>query len=198
MMAWKKHRYPEGLAGNDIHRLVRVTAYHVLVHEDRSLDGSTQQPRPVTMVTDLGLRSDPNLHWAQSGPFRVRIEARQPWVEPARLLDGLGTEANQPMLWGSQSGKKLVTVETGDHNGGAVGCGVRFFQKNQTKTHRLRNQAQLNCVSLRSRFDYEVARNAVKGQDERPCGPPLTAFHATTRESVQSRKKKQGGPPRRP
>ena len=93
-MARKNHRYQEGLAGNDIHRLVRVTAYHVLVHEDRSVDGSTQQPRSVTVVTDLGLRSDPNLHRAQSGPFRVRIEARQPWVAAARLLEStyaLGT-----------------------------------------------------------------------------------------------------------
>jgi hypothetical protein len=38
---------------------------------------STQQPRSVTVVMDLGLRSDPNLHRAQCGPLRVRIEARQ-------------------------------------------------------------------------------------------------------------------------
>ena len=29
------------------------------------------------MVMDLGLKSDPNMHRAQCGPFRVRIEARQ-------------------------------------------------------------------------------------------------------------------------
>ena len=29
------------------------------------------------MVMDLGFRSDPNLHRAHRGPFRVRIEARQ-------------------------------------------------------------------------------------------------------------------------
>ena len=34
-----------------------------------------QQPRSVTVVMDLGFRSDPNLHRAQSGPPRVRIEA---------------------------------------------------------------------------------------------------------------------------
>jgi hypothetical protein len=39
--------------------------------------GSTQQPRSVTVVRDLGLRSDPSLHRAQCGPWRVRIEARQ-------------------------------------------------------------------------------------------------------------------------
>jgi len=31
------------------------------------------------MVVDLGL-SNPNLHRARKGPFRVRIEARQRWV----------------------------------------------------------------------------------------------------------------------
>jgi hypothetical protein len=37
------------------------------------------------------------------------------------------------------------------------------------------NEAQLNCVSLRSRLDCEVTYGAVKGQDERPFGAPLTA-----------------------
>jgi hypothetical protein len=36
-----------------------------------------QQPRSITVVMDLGFRSDPNMHRTQSGPFRVRIEARQ-------------------------------------------------------------------------------------------------------------------------
>ena len=40
-------------------------------------------------------------------------------------------------------------------------------EKNQTQTHLLRNEAQLNRVSLRSALDYEVAWRAVKGQDER-------------------------------
>ena len=39
--------------------------------------------------------------------------------------------------------------------------------KNKTQTHQLRDEVQLNCVSLRPRLDYEMAR-AVKGQDERP------------------------------
>src|SRR6516165_9357212 len=36
---------------------------------------ATQVRHPLVM--DLGLRSDPNLHRAHSGPLRVRIEARQ-------------------------------------------------------------------------------------------------------------------------
>ena len=38
-----------------------------------------QQPRFFTKVRDLGLKSDPNMHRAYRGPFRVRIEARQKW-----------------------------------------------------------------------------------------------------------------------
>jgi len=42
-----------------------------------------------------------------------------------------------------------------------------------------RNEAQLNYVSLRSEFDYEVSWEAVKGQDERLYGTPLTAPQVT-------------------
>jgi hypothetical protein len=46
-----------------------------------------------------------------------------------------------------------------------------------TQTHPLRNEAQLNCVSLRSSLDYELGWRAVKGQDERCLtAPPLTAL----------------------
>jgi hypothetical protein len=45
-------------------------------------------------------------------------------------------------------------------------------EKNQT--HQLTNEAQLNCVSLRTSFDYEVGWIAVKGRDERSLtGTPL-------------------------
>ena len=45
---------------------------------------------------------------------------------------------------------------------------------------QLRNEAQLNCVSLRSQLDCEVTGGAVKGQDERPFRAPLTAPPVTT------------------
>ena len=38
----------------------------------------------------------------------------------------------------------------------------------RAETTPLRNEAQLNCVSLRSQLDCEVTYGAVKGQDERP------------------------------
>jgi len=44
----------------------------------------------------------------------------------------------------------------------------------------LRNEAPLNCVSLRSQLDDEVTCGAVKGQDERrPSAAPLTAPQVT-------------------
>jgi len=47
------------------------------------------------------------------------------------------------------------------------------------KTHQLRNEAQLNCVALRSSLDDEVAWRPVKGRDERQKPAPLTALHPT-------------------
>ena len=41
-------------------------------------------------------------------------------------------------------------------------------KEKERETTPLRNEAQLNCVSLRSQLDCEVIYGAVKGQDERP------------------------------
>src|SRR6516164_7937865 len=65
--------------------------------------------------------------------------------------------------------------------------------KTKPQTHQLRNEAQLNCVALRSLLDYEVAWRAVKGQDERPTTAPLTALHATGRSSVDVGEKNMEG-----
>ena len=48
----KTKSYLEGLAGDDIHRLVRVTALKHLVHKT-----APDNPRSVTIVMDLGFRS---------------------------------------------------------------------------------------------------------------------------------------------
>jgi hypothetical protein len=45
---------------------------------------------------------------------------------------------------------------------------------------RLKSEAQLSCVSLRSELDDEVTCGAVKGQDERRFGATLTAPQVTT------------------
>ena len=58
------------------------------------------------------------------------------------------------------------------------------------KTHQLRNEAQLNCVALRSSLHYEVAWTPVKGRDERQKPAPLTSLHATGRSVVDVGQKK--------
>src|ERR1039458_9436740 len=52
--------------------------------------------------------------------------------------------------------------------------------RERAETIPLRNEAQLNCVVLRSQLDDEVTGGAVKGQDERPFRAPLTAPPGTT------------------
>ena len=59
--------------------------------------------------------------------------------------------------------------------------------RERAKTTPLRNEAQLNCVSLRSQLDCEVTGGPVKGQDERPFRAPLTAPPVTT-GSIQHRR----------
>jgi len=70
--------------------------------------------------------------------------------------------------------------------------GDALEEKNQT--HQLRNEARLNCVSLRSSLDYEVAWIAVKGRDERPAG----ALDRSPRHREVTGCKKKERPPRRP
>ena len=65
--------------------------------------------------------------------------------------------------------------------------------RERAKTTPLRNEAQLNCVSLRSQLDCEVTGVAVKGQDERPFRAPLTATPVTTGSIQQRRELAFGG-----
>ena len=79
----------------------------------------------------------------------------------------------------------------GEANINFMFCGLRYrslrrlggdlllVQQKQNQTHQLWNEAQLNCVSLRSSLDYEVAWRPVKGEHERQKTAPLTALHAT-------------------
>src|ERR1035437_1992996 len=56
----------------------------------------------------------------------------------------------------------------------------------------LRNEAPLNCVSLRSELDCEVTSGAVKGQDERPFRAPLTDPQVTPYVLCSTEENKQG------
>src|ERR1700722_11635743 len=56
-----------------------------------------------------------------------------------------------------------------------------------------RNEASLNCVSLRSELDCEVSCKAVKGQDERRhSAAPLTASPLTSRGLRNTTQNSQG------
>ena len=65
--------------------------------------------------------------------------------------------------------------------------------RERAETTPLRNEAQLNCVALRSQLDCEVTGGAVKGQDERPFRAPLTAPPVTTGSMQLGRELTLGG-----
>src|ERR1700758_3238891 len=61
-------------------------------------------------------------------------------------------------------------------------------ERKRAETIPLRNEAQLNCVSLRSQLDCEVIYGAVKGQDERPIRGALDSpvnHHRTSMANVR-------------
>ena len=67
--------------------------------------------------------------------------------------------------------------------------GCRRGTPEKAEPTQLRNEASLNCVSLRSWLDCEVSCEAVKGQDERRrSAAPLTASQLTP-EAYGARKK---------
>src|SRR6516225_6910400 len=139
---------------------------------------------------DLGFTSNPNMHRGpRSGPFRVRIEAGQMWVAPARISAKTLRDANQFMFCGLRY--RILRRVDGD----ALACPR---DKRQNPTPSTKDEAQLNCVALRPPLDFEVVWRAVKGQDERLKPAPLTALHTTERSIVDVGGKKYGGPPRRP
>ena len=117
----------------------------------------------------------------------MRIEAGQLWVAPARISEKIGRDANQFMFCRPQSGDTLE---------GKGGVEMRETillgrsSKPQNETPPLRNEAQLNCVALRSSLDYELEWSAVKGRDERLKTAPLTALHATGYSIVDVGEKK--------
>src|SRR6202011_1794410 len=83
----------------------------------------------------------------------------------------------------------------------AAELGCRQGCSRKAELTQLRNEASLNCVSLRSELDCEVSGKAVKGQDERRhSAAPLTAsqltsrgLRSTTQNSKVSREGRQKG-----
>src|SRR6202022_4052555 len=70
----------------------------------------------------------------------------------------------------------------------AAELGCRQGCSRKAELTQLRNEASLNCVSLRSELDCEVSCKAVKGQDERRhSAAPLTASHNSPAEVYAAR-----------
>src|ERR1035438_6280496 len=93
-----------------------------------------------------------------SGPFRVRIEAWQRWGGVGQSFPG-GLGSKQSRMFCDRNEEMMLekcsarVVET------KYGGAMRML-KQKRKPLPLWNEAQLNCVSLRSLFDYGVT-----------CGP---------------------------
>jgi hypothetical protein len=63
----------------------------------------------------------------------------------------------------------------GKDRGRQFGSFAKGVYRRTENPNPLRNEAQLNCVALRSQHDCEVTGGTVKGQDERQRRAPLTA-----------------------
>jgi hypothetical protein len=97
---------------------------------------------------DLGLGSNPNMHRAQKRPIRVRIEARQRWVASAKVSSRTWfdpdsecsvTETKRWMVENAEAVRRSMLPTSG--------------AREKAEPTPLRNEAQLNCVSLRSELD---------------------------------------------
>ena len=137
------------------------------------------------------LRSNPNLHRALKRPIQSadRSMAMVGWRRPEfsrRNLVRSGSmmfcDRNKTMMMMQNSRTVRRSVDAVDANEQA---------RERAKTTPLRNEAQLNCVSLRSELDCEVTCGAVKGQDERrPSAAPLTVPASHHRTSMLPSEKK--------
>src|ERR1017187_6941586 len=128
-----------------------------------------------------------------SGPFRVRIEAWQRW-------GGVGQSFPEDLV----RSKSRMFCDRNEkmmmENARAVRRSVDAQERKRAETTPLRNEAPLNCVSLRSELDCEVTFGGVKGQDERPLtgaltAPPVTpeVYAARKKTSKVSREARQNG-----
>ena len=124
---------------------------------------------------DLGLGSNPNMHRAQKRPIQSadRSMATVGWRRP-EFPAGLGSKQSR-MFWDRNEKMMLENARTVRRS-----VDANEQARERAKTTPLRNEAPLNCVSLRSQLDWEVTCGAVKGQDERrPSAAPLTAPQVT-------------------
>src|SRR5437879_10521497 len=100
---------------------------------------------------DLGLDRTPNCTGPRSGPFRVRIEARQRWVASARVSSMVWLEADQQC---SVTETKKTMVENARGVRG-VWFTTRVLEKSEPHSTKERSSTELR--SLRSELKYEVS-----------------------------------------
>jgi hypothetical protein len=134
---------------------------------------------------DLGIRSNPKLHRAHKRPFRVRIEARQRWGGVGQSFPEDLVRSKSRMFYDRNETMMMQNSRTARRSVDATRKGPR---RTKAEPAPLRNEAPLNCVSLRSQLDCEMTCGAVKGQDERPFRAPLTT-RKSPRSSMQHGRK---------
>jgi hypothetical protein len=118
-----------------------------------------------------------------SGPFRVRIEAWQRWSGVGQSFQEDLVRSKSRMFCDRNEKRMMENARTVRRS-----VATHEDAQERAETTPLRNEAQLNCVSLHSQLDCEVSCGAVKGQDERPFRAPLTAPQLTP-ELYAARKK---------
>src|SRR6202030_1487009 len=113
---------------------------------------------------DLGIRSDPNLHRALKRPIQsadrsmATVGRRRPEFSRRDLVRSksrMFCDRNNTTMIMQNSGTVRPSLDANEQ------------ARARAKTTALRNEAQLNCVALRSQSNCEVTYGAVKGQDER-------------------------------
>ena len=127
----------------------------------------------MTAVMDLGVKSDPNMHRAHKRPIQSADRSTATRMASRETSEKTGRQTSQLTFCGS--GKPMELNERSSKSGGMENTRL------DTQNHPLRDEAQLNCVSLRPSLDYELGWRAVKGQHERCLSaPPLTALQPSS------------------
>jgi hypothetical protein len=124
-----------------------------------------------------GVKSDPNMHRAHKRPTQSADRSTATRVASGET-SAMTWETNESILLSADRGKPMELSERSSKSGGMENTRLDI------QNHPLRNEAQLNCVALRSSLDCEVTGEAVKGQDERPLRGALDSPASHHRTSM--------------
>src|SRR5882672_1031419 len=150
-------------------------------------------PRFITLSDGPGyLERTPTCTGPLSGPFRVRIEAWQRWGGVSQSFSDDLVRNKSTMFWYRNETMMMEHTRTVRRSGDAH---EDARERKRAETTPSRNEAQLNCVSLRPELDCEVTCGAVKGQDERPLRGALdspASHHRTSMLTSENKLIKEG------